>query len=73
MYPSQIAEKFVVRLPAGMRERIRQQAAVSRRTMNSLIIYALDRALAAEQEGPAEVAASPSPNIPTTSDRREQR
>jgi hypothetical protein len=61
MYPSEKADKFVVRLPDGMRDRIRQQAAATRRTMNSLIIHALDRALAAEEaKSPAGASTPPS-------------
>lgn len=62
MYPSEMADKFVVRMPEGMRDRIRQKADENRRTMNSEIIHALDRALAAEHEkGPAATAIAPSP------------
>jgi plasmid stability protein len=60
MYPSETADKFVVRLPQGMRDRIKVKAATTRRTMNSLIIHALDRALAAdENESPAAIGVAP--------------
>ena len=66
MHPSQTADKFVVRMPEGMRDRIKIRAASSRRTMNSLIIYAIDRALAAdENESPATAATVPGSNTPT--------
>jgi hypothetical protein len=54
--------QFALRLPAGMRERLRHDAAANRRSMNSQIVHYLDRALAAEKnEGPAEGTTSPSP------------
>lgn len=56
-----------IRIPTGMRDRIRANAEANRRSMNSEIVHYLDRALAAEEaKGPAEVAASPShgPNNP---------
>lgn len=60
MYPSQAADKFVVRLPEGMRDRLRRQAKANQRTMNSEVIYHLDRALADENEnGPAATAIAP--------------
>lgn len=50
-----------LRLPDGMRERIRERAAENRRSMNAEIVHYLDRALAAQNEkGPAEAATSPS-------------
>nr|WMC97383.1 Arc family DNA-binding protein [Aminobacter aminovorans] len=50
-----------VRLPHGMRDRIRERAAQNRRSMNAEIVHYLDRALdGQEAKGPAEVAASPS-------------
>lgn len=60
MFPSQTADKFVIRLPDGMRERLRQQAKANQRTMNGEIVFHLDRALAAENEnGPAATAIAP--------------
>lgn len=41
----QTADKFVIRLPEGMRDRIRQNAETSRRTMNAEIIHYIDQAL----------------------------
>lgn len=55
-------EPLSVRLPQGMRDRIRERAAENRRSMNAEIVHYLDRALAAQLEakGPAEAATSPS-------------
>lgn len=47
-YPSALADKFVVRLPDGMRERIAEVARDSRRSMNSEIISRLETSLLAE-------------------------
>lgn len=56
-------DQYPLRMPAGMRERIRERAAENRRSMNSEIVHYLDRALAAENEkGPAEAATSPDLN-----------
>lgn len=42
---SRDADKFVVRLPDGMRERIAEVAQASRRSMNSVIISRLEASL----------------------------
>lgn len=55
------ADKYIIRLPDGMRDCIRNRAAENRRSMNAEIIHHLDRALSAQNEkGPAEAATSPS-------------
>ncbi|MBE0580826.1 MAG: Arc family DNA-binding protein [Devosia sp.] len=57
---SRQADQYPLRMPPGMRERIRQSAETNRRSMNSEIVHHLDRALAAENEnGPASVGALP--------------
>lgn len=57
-----------VRMPTGMRDRIRERADINRRSMNSEILHYLDRALAAavEARGPAGSAIPPGhgPNNP---------
>lgn len=57
--PSQ--EPLTIRLPSGMRERIRRQAAANHRSMNSEVVHYIDRALECgpEANGPASVAALP--------------
>lgn len=50
MNPSEVADKFVVRLPEGMRDRIREHAKANRRSMNAEIVHYMDRALAAQPE-----------------------
>lgn len=56
----QVAEKYIIRLPDGMRDRIRRRAEHNRRSMNSEIVHYLDRALAAENEnGPAATGIAP--------------
>ncbi|MER8846791.1 Arc family DNA-binding protein [Mesorhizobium australicum] len=42
-YPSQLAERFQVRLPNGMRDRIAQSAERNGRSMNAEIVQALDQ------------------------------
>jgi plasmid stability protein len=59
-YPSETADKFVVRLPDGMRERIKDKASRNHRTMNAEILHVLDRALAADEtKDPASVKLKP--------------
>ncbi|MFD9897492.1 Arc family DNA-binding protein [Mesorhizobium sp. NPDC059025] len=62
MTQSRNAEKYIIRFPDGMRERIRECAAENRRSMNAEIVHYLDRALSehAQTKGPAEAATSPS-------------
>ncbi|WP_442580748.1 Arc family DNA-binding protein [Mesorhizobium sp. ASY16-5R] len=56
-----------IRLPDGMRERIRQNAAENRRSMNSEIVHYLDFALDAQDaKGAVETAISPRPNTATS-------
>lgn len=45
-YNSRNAEKFVIRLPEGMREQLATRAAEDDRSMNSTIIQALKKYLA---------------------------
>ncbi|AHD09998.1 Arc family DNA-binding protein [Phaeobacter gallaeciensis] len=40
-YPSELAERFQVRLPEGMRDRIKAAAAENNRSMNAEIVHAL--------------------------------
>ena len=46
MYPSQTADRFIVRMPNGLRDQLRDIAASNRRSMNSEIVLMLERALA---------------------------
>ncbi|WP_082549636.1 Arc family DNA-binding protein [Mesorhizobium sp. Root552] len=41
----QQADKFVIRMPEGMRDRISENAKANRRTMNAEIVHYIDRAL----------------------------
>lgn len=43
------SDKFPLRMPAGMRERLRRAADANRRSMNSEIVHYLDRALKAQE------------------------
>jgi len=53
-------EQYPLRMPRGMRERIRRNAAVNRRSMNSEIVHYLDQALEAQEaKGPAAAATAP--------------
>lgn len=45
MKGSRIADQFVVRFPAGLRDEVRQSAARNLRSMNSEIVYLLRKAI----------------------------
>lgn len=44
-YPSETADRFIVRLPEGMRDRIREEAEKSGRSMNAEIVVRLEQSL----------------------------
>lgn len=50
MANSRTADKFVIRLPDGLRDRIADQAEGNRRSMNSEIVRRLERSTALEVE-----------------------
>lgn len=49
MYPSQTADRFMIRMPDGLRDQLRGIAAQNRRSMNSEIVLMLERALRGEE------------------------
>jgi len=53
---SRQADKFVVRMPAGMRTRVEQRAIDDDRSMNAVIIQALRAYLGEEKKGRAAAA-----------------
>lgn len=55
----QQADKFVIRLPEGMRDRIRQNAEANRRTMNAEILHYIDKAMASETKTTTKQGSSP--------------
>jgi len=60
---------FTVRMPGGMRSRIRKSALKNKRSMNSEIVFHLDQVLpdkAAQKKGPVEGATSPSHELDPT-------
>lgn len=48
-YPSELKDRFIVRMPEGMRDQIAEHAAANHRSMNSEIIARLQASLGAEQ------------------------
>jgi plasmid stability protein len=44
MYPSQTADKLMLRLPEGLRQKVKIEAAMNNRSMNAEVIYHLQRA-----------------------------
>lgn len=54
---SRTADKFVIRMPDGLRDRIAEAASASLRSMNSEILYRLESSLAEPEAGPAEITA----------------
>ncbi|WP_082259661.1 Arc family DNA-binding protein [Gilliamella sp. Nev5-1] len=49
-FPSQVQDKFTVRFPEGMRDKIAEQAKKNNRSMNSEIIYMLEDAIIREEQ-----------------------
>lgn len=45
----QSAEKYVLRFPPGMRDRVRKAAESNRRSMNGEIVYQLEQVLPVEE------------------------
>jgi hypothetical protein len=41
-FPSELAERFQIRMPDGLRDRLREQAELSGRSMNAEIIHRLE-------------------------------
>lgn len=41
-YPSEVLDRYIIRFPAGMRERIAESAKRNKRSMNAEILLALD-------------------------------
>lgn len=44
-YPSRLADRFIIRLPDGWRERLKENAARNRRSMNAEVLCILQGAL----------------------------
>lgn len=53
-YPSETADRFIVRFPDGMRDRIRDEAAKNNRSMNAEIIHRLQETLEMDDYQPME-------------------
>lgn len=45
MYPSQETDRFNIRLPAGIRDRLKEVANENRRSMNSELVFIIEKAL----------------------------
>ncbi len=59
------AENLNVRLPMGMRDRIRERATANRRSMNAEIVHYLDRALEEGREANGAASAATDPRLIT--------
>lgn len=55
---SRTADKFVVRLPDGMRERVAEVARLNHRSMNSEIIERLEQSLLSDRQDDEDLASS---------------
>ena len=51
-FPSTEADKFIVRLPEGMRSRIAENAKASNRSMNAEVVEMLQQAIEARDQAP---------------------
>lgn len=61
-YPSETQDRFMVRLPDGMRDKIKAAAQASKRNMNGEIIARLEATFEAERQGNPSGAAGVSPS-----------
>lgn len=43
--PSQVADRFIVRMPDGLRDEIKKNAVENRRTMNAEILMLIERGM----------------------------
>lgn len=50
LYPSDQADKVLVRMPDGMRDRLKEVAKANNRTLNAEIVARLERSFTAEKE-----------------------
>lgn len=62
MPPSEFADKFVIRLPNGMRDRIRERADENHRSMNAEIVHCLHSVLAVSSKTKGSASA---PTLPS--------
>jgi plasmid stability protein len=53
----QLQDRYIVRMPDGMRDRIREEATRNHRSMNAEIVYQLSRVYSAEETKKADAAA----------------
>lgn len=56
-YPSNLADRFIIRLPEGWRDAIKDRAAANRRSMNQEILIALEGVVGAAAGGSIGVQA----------------
>ncbi|MGQ3211617.1 Arc family DNA-binding protein [Shinella sp.] len=56
-YPSGRQEQYIVRLPDGMRDRIKREAAHHCRSMNAEIVFQLNRAYGVDETKKADARA----------------
>lgn len=59
--PRQIEDKFIVRMPAGMRSMLKYRASQARRSMNSEILLMIERALASASAATGETLQGETP------------
>ncbi|KFA58967.1 hypothetical protein GAPWKB11_0856 [Gilliamella apicola] len=55
-FPSQVQDKFTVRFPEGMRDKIAEQAKKNNRSMNAEIILALEKYLESQKQDLPELS-----------------
>lgn len=56
MQVNQNSEKFIVRMPAGLRDQLRTLANANRRSMNAEVVFQLERLVAGNEKQKAETA-----------------
>jgi hypothetical protein len=59
-YPSDNVDRFLVRMPDGLREQIKERARKNMRSANGEIVWMLQRLLEAENKTASDSGATPS-------------
>jgi plasmid stability protein len=53
-YPSEMKESFIVRLPDGIRSKVKEAAAKNHRSMNSEFIFLIEKGMMQEKQSAAQ-------------------
>ena len=72
-YPSEVQDRFIVRLPKGMRQQLANAAKTNNRSMNAELVFLLERAFGASAQPPDANPASKDDIVALTSELAKMR